>query len=440
MRLGQHRFADAYALARDLNKQAPDDVMVYGLLTDASVELGRYDEAEKSAQWMLDMRPGNVPGLTRAAYLRELFGDLEGARELMQMAPRADAARARARTGPGSSRRSATSTCSRARPPGPSASLDEALRLFPGYHYALGGLARVRTAQGRHAEAVELLRQRQAAADHPENLYELAEALERAGRKREARAAFAEFEKAARAESAGPDNANRELVFYYTDHAGRPDEALRIAAAEAASRQDVYTLDAHAWALWAKGRRGEARATLQEGARGGRPGSPGAGARARARGPAARYGRGERGAQMTSSVWTELLQELLEVSRPARLIRSRHNGSSARTLNGAGAPSSRGRSASARRKRLLHRELRHLLHRPREVGVLEAAVVHVRRVVREVDAVEDAVLHRELERVHVVAEGLVVVQGELLRLVAQACGGGRRSPGCSRPGPTGAGS
>ena len=31
---------------------------------------------------MLDMRPGNVPGLTRAAYLRELFGDHERAVEL----------------------------------------------------------------------------------------------------------------------------------------------------------------------------------------------------------------------------------------------------------------------------------------------------------------------------------------------------------------------
>ena len=31
---------------------------------------------------MLDLRPGNLPGLTRAAYLRELFGDLDGSVEL----------------------------------------------------------------------------------------------------------------------------------------------------------------------------------------------------------------------------------------------------------------------------------------------------------------------------------------------------------------------
>ena len=58
-------------------------MLVYGFLVDGYTELGRYAEAEKAAQWMLDLRPGNVPALTRAAHLRELFGDHEGAVELM---------------------------------------------------------------------------------------------------------------------------------------------------------------------------------------------------------------------------------------------------------------------------------------------------------------------------------------------------------------------
>ena len=35
---------------------------------------------------MLDLRPGNTPGLTRAAYLREIYKDLDGALQLMQQA------------------------------------------------------------------------------------------------------------------------------------------------------------------------------------------------------------------------------------------------------------------------------------------------------------------------------------------------------------------
>ena len=36
--------------------------------------------------------------------------------------------------------------------------LDNALKLFPGYHYALGNLAKVRIQQQRYDEAVQLLR------------------------------------------------------------------------------------------------------------------------------------------------------------------------------------------------------------------------------------------------------------------------------------------
>jgi tetratricopeptide (TPR) repeat protein len=255
--LGQHDFAAARELATSLNKRAPDDVMVYGLLTDANTELGNYAEAERACQWMLDIRPGNVPALTRAAYLRELFGDVTGALELMAQAldqvPLSETEdRAWILTQIGHLHL----TEGRLAPA--EAALEQALTLFPEYHYALGQLARVRTAQRRHADAALLLRRRQATADHPENLYELAEALERAGRTHEARRTFREFETGARREMEGTDNANRELVFYYVDHAGRPQEALRIAAAEAARRHDVYTLEAHAWALQANGKSAEA--------------------------------------------------------------------------------------------------------------------------------------------------------------------------------------
>src|SRR5262249_22469633 len=81
--LGKHEFRSALESAKALNERVPDDLLVYGYLVDANVELGNYKDAEDAAQWMLNLRPGNVPGLTRAAYLRELFGDIEGAKDLM---------------------------------------------------------------------------------------------------------------------------------------------------------------------------------------------------------------------------------------------------------------------------------------------------------------------------------------------------------------------
>lgn len=260
--LGQHDFAAARTLAAALNKRTPDDVMVYGFLTDANVELGDYAEAEKACQWMLDIRPGNLPALTRAAYLRELFGDVTGALMLMgdalgQVPPSETEDRAWVLTQIGHLHAQEGRYAEAERV------LREALLTFPGYHYALGQLARVRGAQGRWPEAVELFERRQRSADHPENLYELAEALRNAGRKKEAAAAFARFEAGALRESAGTDNANRELIFYYADHARRPAEALRLAQAEVARRHDTFTLAAHAWALHASGRHAEARKQME---------------------------------------------------------------------------------------------------------------------------------------------------------------------------------
>jgi tetratricopeptide (TPR) repeat protein len=70
--------------------------------------------------------------------------------------------------------------------------LENALTMFPGYHYALGNLAKVRIQQQRYEEGVLLLKQRYNAAPHAENLFDLAVALKLAGRRSEAKNAFAD--------------------------------------------------------------------------------------------------------------------------------------------------------------------------------------------------------------------------------------------------------
>jgi tetratricopeptide (TPR) repeat protein len=246
--LGQHEFPRAVEAAEAINKQVPDDVLTYGFLVDGYTELGRYAEAEKAAQWMLDIRPGNVPALARAAHLRELFGDHEGAVELMDTSYRrtADAEvedRAWILT---QIAHLSLLTC---RTDAAERLLTEALAIFPDYHYALAQMAEVRTQQGRFAEAATLREKHVAVAPHPENRYELGAALDRAGRSADARKEWAAFEEAARAESAKWDSANVELIYYYADHADHPSDALAMARREAARRQDVRTLEALAWAL-----------------------------------------------------------------------------------------------------------------------------------------------------------------------------------------------
>jgi len=260
--LGKHEFAAAREEATRLNKKMPDDVMVYGFLTDANVELGDYPEAEKAAQWMLNLRPGNLPALTRAAYLRELFGDIDGSMELMNMAF-SSTPPSEVEDGAWILTQMAHLQLAAGKPEEAEKLLDQALLQFPGYHYALQNMAKVRITQKRYEDAVTLLRQRYNAAQHAENEYDLAEALELAGHKDEAAKAFAEFETKSLAESVRGDNSNRELIFYYADHAKQPAKALEVAELERYRRHDVYTLDARAWALHVNGRDAEARKVIE---------------------------------------------------------------------------------------------------------------------------------------------------------------------------------
>jgi len=110
---------------------------------------------------------------------------------------------------------------------------------------------------------VDLLQQRYQAAPHAENLYDLAEALQLAGRTDEAQRAFADFETKSLLESHKKDNSSRELIFYYADYAHLPAKALEVAQQEYSWRHDVYTLDAYAWALHVNGRDDEARKQIE---------------------------------------------------------------------------------------------------------------------------------------------------------------------------------
>jgi len=260
--LGKHEFAAALDAAKNLNRKMPDDVMLYGFLTDANVELGNYKDAETSAQWMLDLKPGNIPGLTRAAYLRELYGDIEGSLELMNMAYDS--------TPPSEVEDGAWIVTQMAHLNLAIGKIDEAEKLsqralvmFPGYHYALGNLAKVRIQQKRYDEAVELLKQRYQAAPHAENLYDLAQALQSAGKTDEASKAFADFENKSLLESNRADNSNHELIFYYADYANRPEKALDVAKRELERRHDIFTLDSYAWALCVNGQYPEAQKQME---------------------------------------------------------------------------------------------------------------------------------------------------------------------------------
>ena len=147
--LDRQEFAQALESASALHKRVPDDIEVYGYLADANTALGNYDDAVDAAQWMINLRPGNVAGLTRAGYLRELHGNLAGAVELIHTAYEATPFqefedRAWLLTRIAHLQLLADDLAEA------EMFAHSALELFPDYHYGLGVMAEVRLAQNRN--------------------------------------------------------------------------------------------------------------------------------------------------------------------------------------------------------------------------------------------------------------------------------------------------
>jgi tetratricopeptide (TPR) repeat protein len=256
--LGEQRFAEAKKRAIALNRQTPDDVTTYGYMAEADIALGDYQDAETSAQWMLNLLPYNVPGLLLAAELRELYGDPEGALQCLD--------RAYTQTSPNETEELAWIANQMAlvrihsgNRQAAVQALDRAEQLFPEYPYTIENRAQVYVAQGKTSEAIALLRR---LPQTPHVLYELAKAEAAAGLSTEAELAYANFERAAKPLINAPANVNRELILYYASRAaGSPaaaQQALDLAQHEVALRHDVWTLDAYSWTLYVNGKYSEA--------------------------------------------------------------------------------------------------------------------------------------------------------------------------------------
>ncbi len=83
--LARHEFAAALDWGEQARALAPYHAAAYGVIADAQVELGRYDESVETVQAMVDLRP-DLSSYSRVSYLRELLGDREGALVAMEQA------------------------------------------------------------------------------------------------------------------------------------------------------------------------------------------------------------------------------------------------------------------------------------------------------------------------------------------------------------------
>jgi hypothetical protein len=239
-----HRFADAEDAARQLVARR-GIAFDYALLSDALMEQGKLTASVDACQHMMALKPG-VDAYSRAANLRWLTGDLQGAIVAMEAAVRAGSPLDATNTAWTLSRLSAY-YLQDGRSHDALRVAEAAAQLVPDYPPALLAQGRALLAMGQPGQALGPIM----AAEHlnplPEYQWWLADTLRTQGDA--AGAARIEAELGARGEAADPRTYSLYLATRHQD----PAAAKRLATAELSNRGDVFTEDALAWALDSSG-------------------------------------------------------------------------------------------------------------------------------------------------------------------------------------------
>ncbi|MEO8229270.1 MAG: tetratricopeptide repeat protein [Chloroflexota bacterium] len=143
------------------------------------------------------------------------------------------------------------------------AAYEAALNDWPSSYLALEGLAKVRAAENRLDDAVELYGQAIAIVPQPEFLAGLGDLYQLAGDSRKAEQQFATVRAIAKLQTVQAQLFNRQLVLFNVNHGENLPGALALAERELQVRKDVYGWDAYAWALLANGRAADADAAMR---------------------------------------------------------------------------------------------------------------------------------------------------------------------------------
>ena len=254
--LARHDFAAALqngtrALALD-----PENARYHGIVGDAQIEQGMYEEAINSYQEMVDRRP-DFDSFSRVAYARELYGDPEGAIEAMEFALQA---------GSGTPENVAWAHVQLGNLWFTSGKLEEAqksyglsTRTVGAYAPALAGKAKIAAARGDLEQAATLYKQAFNRMPLPEYAIALGDVYAAMGERVKAEEQYdlvRNMDKLLRANGVDTD---LEIALFNADHDIDLRMSLEKARAAYEARPSIHAADTLAWTLYKTGNYKEAQ-------------------------------------------------------------------------------------------------------------------------------------------------------------------------------------
>jgi tetratricopeptide (TPR) repeat protein len=259
--LARHDFAAALERGKQALAQDPQNARYYGVVGDAQIELGMYDDAIDSYQEMVNRRP-DFASFSRVAYVREIYGDPEGAIEAMEFALQA---------GSGVAENTAWAQAQLGNLWFNSGNLEEAARDYDlsaetldGYAPALAGQAKVAAANADLEQAAKLYQQAFNRMPLPEYAIALGDVYAEMDNRQKAQEQYNLIQGIDKLYRANGVNTDLEIALFYADHDMELQTSLEKARSAYEARPSIHAADAMAWTLYKTGDYQEAQRYASE--------------------------------------------------------------------------------------------------------------------------------------------------------------------------------
>ncbi|HEX4526454.1 MAG TPA: hypothetical protein VH108_06895 [Gaiellaceae bacterium] len=253
--LARHQFRRALALGRQAKSISATTAGVYGVIGDASLELGRYPAAFAAFDRMAAIKP-SVSSYARVSYARELLGRTRAAEQAMALA--ASAAVGEKEAYAWTRVQLGLLELTTGRPRAALVQMRVALQSFPGYAFALDGTAQAQAALGRLQTAV---RYERAAVDRvplPQYVGFLGDLEAAVGHHAAAQREYGLIGVIEKLLAANGVRNDLDVALFDVDHSRNLAHALRLARKGYAGRPSIFGDDVLGWALARNGHCGEA--------------------------------------------------------------------------------------------------------------------------------------------------------------------------------------
>ena len=270
--MGEHRFSDALRYAQEAIGTGAGNLSAYAIEGDAYTDMGDYEEAAAAYHAAQSLGRATSSPLavaytndSRMAYLRFLHGDSAEAIRMMKSAiaaalqiniPRENLAWLYFELG---ERYFQTGDLGNA-----DLSYRSGIVADANHYRSIAGLAKVRAAQGRLEESIQLYQRSIAIIPFPAYVAELGDVYKQAGRTKEAQQQYDLVEYIGHLGKLNQVLANRELALFYADRGIKLPKALELARNELEVRHDIYTWDTLAWVLYRNGMYQEAAEPIEK--------------------------------------------------------------------------------------------------------------------------------------------------------------------------------